>query len=147
MPSHSTSLNSLARSLGLSRTTVSDALRGQGRVNAETVRRVREAAEAAGYRPNPLISTVLGAINRARSSPFRGTLAVIDIHERTNWPHGPFSEAMVAGIKSRAAQIGFSTAEFLVGPDVLPWNRLDSILLGIPVMYYLMLFHVWLQVG
>jgi phosphatidate cytidylyltransferase len=26
-------------------------------------------------------------------------------------------------------------------------DRLDSILLGIPVMYYLMLFHVWLQVG
>jgi phosphatidate cytidylyltransferase len=26
-------------------------------------------------------------------------------------------------------------------------DRLDSILLGIPVMYYLMLFHVWLRVG
>jgi len=26
-------------------------------------------------------------------------------------------------------------------------DRLDSILLGVPVMYYLMLFHVWLQVG
>jgi phosphatidate cytidylyltransferase len=26
-------------------------------------------------------------------------------------------------------------------------DRLDSSLLGIPVMYYLMLFHVWLQVG
>jgi phosphatidate cytidylyltransferase len=26
-------------------------------------------------------------------------------------------------------------------------DRIDSPLLGIPVMYYLMLFHVWLQVG
>jgi len=46
------SLRYLARSLGLSVTTVSRALDGYGDVAAETRKRVRETAEAIGYRPN-----------------------------------------------------------------------------------------------
>ncbi len=122
------SINTLARTLGLSRTTISDALRGKGRVSPDTVTRVRQAAVAAGYRPNPLVATVLGSINRARgASSFRGALAVVDIHEPDH-PHGPFPRELIAGAKTRAAEMGFSIAEFAVGPDRLPWSRLDSIL-------------------
>ena len=121
------SINTLARTLGLSRTTISDALRGKGRVSPDTVSRVRQAAVAAGYRPNPLVATVLGSINRARSASFRGALAVVDIHEPEH-PHGPFPRELIAGAKERAAEMGFSIAEFAVGPDRLPWSRLDSIL-------------------
>lgn len=128
MSSPTPSLKSLARALGLSRTTVSDALRGKGRVNPATIRRVKKAAESAGYRPNPLVATVLGATNRARRSAFRGTLAVLDLHETSHWPHGPFSHELTIGARMRAAEMGFSTAEFLVGPPVLSWARLDSIL-------------------
>lgn len=124
----SPSLKSLALALGLSRTTVSDALRGKGRVGAATVRRVKRAAKAAGYRPNPLVATVLGAINRSHSSPFRGTLAMVDLHEASHWPHGPFPRELIAGATARAAEMGFSISEFVVGSDVLPWPRLDSIL-------------------
>lgn len=128
MSPHTPSLQSLAKLLGLSRTTVSDALRGKGRVSPETIERVREAAKNAGYQPNPLIATVLGSINRGRGTGFRGALAVVDIHENSHWPHGPFPRELVAGIKDRAAEMGFSIAEFVVGPDVLPWRRLDAIL-------------------
>jgi LacI family transcriptional regulator len=124
----SVSLKTLALSLGLSRTTVSDALRGKGRVGADTVRRVKRAAKAAGYRPNPLVATVLGAINRNHSSPFRGTLAMVDLHETSHWPHGPFPQELIAGATARAAEMGFSISEFVVGSEVLPWPRLDSIL-------------------
>jgi LacI family transcriptional regulator len=122
------SLKSLARSLGLSRTTVSDALRGRGRVGAATIRRVKRAAKAAGYQPNPLVATVLGAINRARGSPFRGSIAVVDLYESSHWPHGPYPRELVAGAAARAEEMGFSISEFVVGSDILPWHRLDSIL-------------------
>lgn len=128
MSSQTPSLQSLAKMLGLSRTTVSDALRGKGRVSPETVQRVRECARNIGYHPNPLIATVLGSINRGRGTAFRGALAVVDIHENSHWPHGPFPRELVAGVKERAAQMGFSIAEFVVGPEVLPWRRLDAIL-------------------
>jgi len=122
------SINTLSRALGLSRTTVSDALRGKGRVSPATVKRVRQAAKAAGYRPNPLVATVLGSIHHARSAGFRGALAVLDLHESSHYPHGPFPLELVAGAKARAAEMGFSIAEFVVGPAALPWPRLDAIL-------------------
>lgn len=129
MTPHSPSIKSLAVRLGLSRTTVSDALRGKGRVSPETVVKVREAARAAGYKANPLISAVLGAIHHPqRVATFRGTLAVVDLHEQAHWPHGPFTRAIVGGMKARAADMGFSIAEFVVGSDVLPWRRFDTIL-------------------
>jgi LacI family transcriptional regulator len=47
------SLKALAESLGLSKTTVSRALAGYEDVSAETRARVKAAADATGYRPNP----------------------------------------------------------------------------------------------
>lgn len=47
-------LDELAERLGLSKTTVSRALAGYSDVSARTRARVQEAAEAHGYRPNPL---------------------------------------------------------------------------------------------
>ncbi len=128
MPSPAPSLQLLARTLRLSRTTVSDALRGKGRVSPETVARVRECARSLGYRPNPLIATVLSSINRSRGGGYRGALAVVDIHERSHWPHGPFPRELIAGAKARAAEMGFSITEFTAGADVLPLPRLDRIL-------------------
>ena len=48
------SLRDLARTLGLSHTTVSEALRNSPRVSAATRQRVLKAARVAGYRANPL---------------------------------------------------------------------------------------------
>lgn len=121
------SINTLARTLGLSRTTVSDALRGKGRVSPDTVTRVRAAADAAGYRANPLVSTVLGAIHHARKSTCRGALAVVDIQE-DGIEHGPFPRELIAGAKARAAEMGFTVGEFAVGRQGISWARLDTIL-------------------
>jgi len=52
-------LRTLAKTLGLSRTTVSDALRGSPRVKAETLQRVQTAAKEAGYERNPLTGAVM----------------------------------------------------------------------------------------
>lgn len=129
MPPRAPSIKTLAARLGLSRTTVSDALRGKGRVSEATVQRVQAAAKAVGYRPNPLIAAVLGAIHHPqRVATFRGTLAVVDLYEQGHWPHGPFTRALVEGIKHRAGEMGFSIGEFVVGSEVLPWRRFDGIL-------------------
>lgn len=48
------SIKELARTVGLSVSTVSRALNGYADVNAETRQRVRDAAERLNYRPNPM---------------------------------------------------------------------------------------------
>jgi LacI family transcriptional regulator len=120
-------VRSIARTLGLSHTTVSDALRGKGRVDPATVARVQKAAKEAGYRRNPLAAAVMSELRRSRGSTFRGVLAAVDHAEPDRAPHGVFHRELVLGGRERAVDLGFKLEEFVVGAD-LSLQRLDSIL-------------------
>ncbi len=122
-------LRSLARSLGLSRTTVSDALRGSPRVNVDTVKRVREAAEQAGYTRNPLTSTVMSLLRRSRGQQYREVLAAIEVVDPGRAPYSiRYNAALLAGISKRATELGFQVERFELGEQGLRVNRLDNIL-------------------
>ncbi len=122
-------LRSLARELGLSRTTLSDALRGSPRVKAETVARVRAAAKAAGYERNPLTGAVMSQLRRSRGQQFRGVLAVVEIiAEGHSALAVRYNDALMSGISSRANDLGFKVERFVVGPHELTLPRLDTIL-------------------
>lgn len=122
-------LRTLARSLGLSRTTVSDALRGSPRVNAQTVARVRAAADAAGYKRNPLTGAVMSLLRRSRSQQFRGVLAAIEMIEPSRPTHAVrYNESLLAGVTERANELGFKVEHFVCGPSGLRLSRLDTIL-------------------
>lgn len=121
-------MRSLARELGLSHTTVSDALRGKGRVDPETASRVRKAAREAGYRRNPLAAAVMSELRRSRGGTFRGVLAALDIYEPDRAPHGPFHKELLAGGRERASDLGFKLEEFVLDRTELTMPRLDSIL-------------------
>lgn len=122
-------LRSLAKSLGLSRTTISDALRGSPRVKAETVQRVRDAAKVAGYEHNPLTGAVMSQLRRSRGQEFRGVLAALDIVEASRSPQAVrYNQALLKGITERAAELGFKLERFELGPDGMRLNRLDTIL-------------------
>lgn len=122
-------LRTLARSLGLSRTTVSDALRGSPRVNPDTVARVREAAKAAGYERNPLTGAVMSLLRRSRGQQFRGVLAAIEIVEAERSDHViRYNESLLSGISDRANSLGFKVERFEIGAHGVRLNRLDTIL-------------------
>jgi DNA-binding LacI/PurR family transcriptional regulator len=122
-------IRSLAAKLGLSRTTVSDALRSSPRVKAETAKLVWEAATAAGYRPNPLAGAVMSEIRRSRGQTFRGGLAAIDLDEADRpAPALRFHDALIDGARKRAAELGYKLQPFLVGRKGVELSRLDTIL-------------------
>jgi DNA-binding LacI/PurR family transcriptional regulator len=122
-------VRSLARSLGLSHTTVSDALRNKGRVDPETAARIRKAAKEAGYKRNPLAAAVMSELRRSRGGTFRGVLAAVDIHEpQRRDPHGVFHHELLHGGRARAAELGFKLEEFVVNPAEMTLPRLDGIL-------------------
>ncbi len=121
-------VRSLARALGLSHTTVSDALRGKGRVDPATARKVKKAAREAGYRRNPLAGALMSELRRSRAGTFRGVLAAADIYEADRPPHGGFHMELMTGARARAAELGFKLEHFVVGADDLTVSRLDSIM-------------------
>ena len=122
-------VRSLAHTLGISRTTVSEALRDHPRVNAATRERVRAAAKAAGYRFNPLASSLLSELRHGRHTSFRGVLAVVSLEEpaRPRFP-GPYWREMLRGAEARAAELGFKLERFFVGEPGLSVQRLDTVL-------------------
>ncbi|WP_438481998.1 LacI family DNA-binding transcriptional regulator [Oleiharenicola lentus] len=124
------SIREIARSLGLSHTTVSEALRESPRVNPATRKRVQKAAKAVGYRPNPLAGALMSEMRRARSGTFRGVLAILD-HDG---PDGRSSNAnryhreLARGASERAAELGFKAETIITGTRGISDARLDTIL-------------------
>jgi len=129
MPQSSPTIRTLAAQLGLSRTTVSDALRSSSRVKSDTAKRVWDAAAAAGYRPNPLAGAVMSEIRRSQGQTFRGGLAAIDLDEADRPVSAVnFHQALIEGARKRAAELGYKLQSFLVGKKGVDLLRLDTIL-------------------
>ncbi len=123
-------VRSLAASLGLSRATVSNALRGFAGVNEKTRLLVQREAERVGYVTHPFAAQVMSQIRRSATDKQMGTLAVLELHE----PKRPFGSAqfhseLLAGVKERAATLGFAADHCVFGPgSELSLRRLDQIL-------------------
>lgn len=121
----------IASRLKLSRTTVSDALRGTGRVNPETAERVRGMADELGYRRNPLATALMAEMRRQRGDAFHGVIAAIDFREQqAGGNYKPFHTELMRGATERAASLGFLMERFVIGHDGLTVSRLNEILLS-----------------
>ena len=68
----------VARAAGLSKATVSRALRDDPRQSVATRRRVHAVARELGYRPHPMVTALMTQIRTTRRTRFHGNLAVLD---------------------------------------------------------------------
>jgi len=123
------SIRTLARDLGLSIATVSEALRDISQVKESTRLRVRQAAEAAGYRRNPLVGATFSALRTGRHQGFSGTLALVDSASAGSRQLIPFHRAVAGGAARRAEELGFRTEVLWAGPlPGLSVSRLNGVL-------------------
>lgn len=129
-----TSIREIARSLGLSHTTVSEALRHNPRVNIKTRERVLKAAEEAGYNYNPLAGALMSEMRRSGAGTFRGVVAIIDLDGNAHRNQGArrYHNALTSAAAERAKALGFKADIIVLGDDkeVISINRLNSILLS-----------------
>lgn len=98
----------IATEAGVSKFTVSLALRNHPRVAPATRQRVLVAAEKLGYRPNPLVNVLMASIRRRRPVDHRVTLALLISHDRPDWcgQHRYLLE-LRQGTCSRAEELGY----------------------------------------
>lgn len=98
-------IRDLAKHCGLAVSTVSHALRGDGTVSASTRERVKSAAEALGYVPDPILSSL--ATKQFRRAPHRKGVGIA-FYEC--WPKGVDQKAFWSAfpiIKERANRLGY----------------------------------------
>lgn len=130
MKDQTPSLRKLAKHLGLSHTTVSDALRDNPRVKLATRKRVKEAAKALGYNSNPLTTAMMSHLRRKSGASFRGVLAILDLDGPASRPEGSgrYHRELAAGARKRAEQLGFKVELITQGVDEISLPRLGAIL-------------------
>jgi LacI family transcriptional regulator len=124
-------LNQFAKISGVSKMTVSRALREGTSVDPELRAKIRETARKLGYQPDSRISQVMRAVRKAQTSSYHETLAFICPHRPTEQVDGgSFFEEEFEGATRRAQKLGYRidivhlTNEFHAGKSLT--NILNS---------------------
>jgi len=122
-------MSEVARAAGVSKNTVSLALRDSARISAATRERIVSLAEQMGYRLNPTVACLMAELRQSRSPRFQATLALINGNEdREALTRHPTIPHYVAGCRHRAGQLGYALDEFWLHDKELSVKRWLSIL-------------------
>lgn len=108
-------LGQLAEQLGLSKATVSYALRESPMVSRDTQQFVQRRARELGYTPNPVASAFLQQVRSQGSKRYRANLAFL-VPARAKYLH---LKAVQQGAQKRAQELGYSL-------DCIPCRKEDT---------------------
>lgn len=123
-------LKIIADMLGISKMTVSRALREGTSVDPEVRQRVREAAHRMGYQPDTRISQVMSAIRRSQAPQYRENIAFLWTQRpgEGSSSSAPFLDEEFAGARRRALELGYKVDEFHMSDPQLNGTTLSRIL-------------------
>lgn len=103
----------VARRAGVSRAAVSYALRDDPNIAAATRERIRKAADALGYRPDPTLAKLMAHLHGGREGRYAGKIALLNVHEHADyWRNTAALADFRKSAERRAAELGYETEEF-----------------------------------
>lgn len=123
-------IRDIASAAELSAATVSLALRGHPKIPPATRARVVALAASLGYRPNPLVTSLMRQIRTGRQPSYQGTLAFLHIDQ----PRGQilsrsgYFQALHQGVVKQADRHGYRVETFWIEKEKTDCRRLTSIL-------------------
>lgn len=121
-------LNDIARKLGVSKMTVSRAMRGERHVGADLRAKIAAVAENLGYQPDPEIAKLMTHMRRARQTAPPRTLAFVWAErEAAEIAKSSWSQQLVLGAHQQAKKLGFQLEEFHLAARGMSGRRLSSI--------------------
>jgi LacI family fructose operon transcriptional repressor len=125
---HRPTLQQIANIVGVTRVTVSLALRSHPSIPKSTRDRIVACAEKIGYRPNPLISALMVDLRTRSESKKWCALAYATPY--TDWETNllPAARRYFDGAKARARELGYELINFHYSPETLSDARLGKIL-------------------
>lgn len=122
-------MRTIAERLGVSKTTVSLALRNSPEVSAEMRARVKAVADELGYKLNPALGQVLSQIRSSKG--YRATLALINANsDKQAFTRHPTIPEYVTGVRDRAELLGYRLDVFWLYDPEMKADRLRAILLA-----------------
>lgn len=118
----------VAEAAGVSKSSVSLALRDDPRLAPETRRRVQEVAARMGYRRNPIIASLMAQLRISHTPKFHANLGLLNCSaDRALFESPTFSEVR-RGIREGADRAGYGVEEFWAEDPAVKLARLRQIL-------------------
>ncbi|MDR1283253.1 MAG: LacI family transcriptional regulator [Opitutaceae bacterium] len=118
-------LRVIAEKAGVTRMTVSLALRGHPTIPPQTRKRIAGIAQKLGYRPDPEMSALMARLHTVTRTRSESTLAVVT---DPTWEQFPTYRDYFDGAKRRAEQLGYLLAGFSLNRKDMSEKRLSQIL-------------------
>lgn len=123
------SLQDIANHLGVSKMTVSLALRKHPRISEATRVRVEECAESLGYQKNPDVAKFMTAIRHSRADDQGLPIAYLTTgREKDAWRNSETELHYWKGAEARAKEYGYYIEEHWLGESGMTENRMSNIL-------------------
>lgn len=122
-------LEDIARRAGVSRATVSFALRNDPRLRPETRSRIKKLAARMGYTPDPVVSRLLSHLRASRTPKYKATLALVNCSPRRQvFEEVRTYEEWRRGARARAEQMGYGLDEFWLHDHGVSAERLVKVM-------------------
>jgi DNA-binding LacI/PurR family transcriptional regulator len=122
-------MSQIGREAGVSKNTVSLALRNDPQIPESTRKRIQTIADQLGYRRNPTIAHLMAELRSDNQSGPKATLALINANEDRNaFKQHPTIPTYVEGCKRRANRMGYNCDTFWLHDPELTCERLNHIL-------------------
>ena len=128
-PEPTPNLLAIATEAGVSRMTVSRALRNARGVDPATREKILEAVKKLGWRPNPMVSAFMSYVRTKRTESEAGVLAYLTNHPtRDGWRSLEGFLRFHEGAAARAASRGYRLEEFWLRERGMTGRRLSEVL-------------------
>jgi len=128
-PKSAVTIRQLAAQAGVSRTTVSLALRNHPSIPARTRQKILKFAEKMGYRPDPVVSSLMSHLRVQRSKRTAEKIAYLTFwREAEKWKSNVNEFGYFTGACNRARQLGYEIDHVWAKEPGINSSRLSSIL-------------------
>jgi LacI family transcriptional regulator len=122
-------MSDIGQKAGVSKNTVSLALRNDPQIPEATRLRIQKLAEKLGYQVNPIVANLMAQLRSSQQSPTRATLALINANaDQDAFTQHPTIPNYVKGCKRRAKHLGYALDNFWLNDPELDAKRLHRIL-------------------
>ncbi len=125
------SMQDLATACGVSKNTVSQALRNSPQISEARRKRIADAAKSMGYQKNAVVAELMARLHAGGNQRFQCTLALINANQdKMAFKRHPTIPVYVRGCRERATDLGYKLDEFWIHEPDLSGERLCQIFRG-----------------
>lgn len=118
----------VAEAVGVATSTVSKALRHDPSIPEARCREIHAAAERLGYRPDPMVATLMAQLHHRRRRSDPHNIAWIDLWEAKRSEVAKGLDLLLRGARQRAGELGYGIEIYRAGLEKISPERLRRML-------------------